>query len=81
MTLLADPPTPFKTNEPQQGVIEDARRRRDVRRARVFAALVAAMLMGAVIWAVAHPAQASDRDYKNVELIHSGAQPLVKGAR
>lgn len=38
--------------DPEQGVIEEARRRRDARRARAFASLVAMMLLGTVVWAL-----------------------------
>ncbi len=52
MTLVEDAPAKAPDEAgPQQGVIEEARHRRDARRARVFAALLAAMLAGAVAWA------------------------------
>jgi hypothetical protein len=53
MTLLEDPPATRARPGvgPEQGVIEEARRRRDARRARILTALVAAMIAGAVVWA------------------------------
>ncbi len=54
MTLLSDPLAERASvpPSPEQGVIEEARRRRDARRTRAYASFVALMLLGALAWAI-----------------------------